>query len=267
MIPTFTVNAGVAAECRQDIRTAADAPLQVLWARHQDEVRAAQRLRYQVFAQEGGAELDATGTLLGIDIDEFDPHCEHLIVSRAETADTPAEVVGTYRVLLPEAARRLGRYYTETEFDISRLNPLRPGMAELGRSCIAAPWRTGGVILLLWSHLIRFLSDNGVQQAIGCASVPMPDGGANAASLWRELQQNHLAEPQRRVVPRNALPVHLLPHASQAQWPPLVKGYVKCGSVVLGPPAWDAGFGTADFPMMLDIDRMNPAYRRRFLGA
>lgn len=266
MIPTFTAAVGYATTPQQERRAEPTGELQVHWARHDEDLKAAQRLRFEVFAQEGGAELAADGARLGLDIDDFDAHCEHLIVSRAESGDSPSEVLGTYRVLLPDAARRLGRYYTEGEFDISRLDALRPGLAELGRSCIAAPWRTGGVILLLWSHLIRFLHDNGVQQAIGCASVPMPDGGANAASLWRDLQQ-HLAEPERRVVPRIPLPVDLLPQAETAQWPPLVKGYIKCGSEVLGPPAWDADFGTADLPMMLDLSRLSPAYRKRFLGS
>lgn len=241
------------------------ADLQVTWARHQDEVRAAQQLRHQVFYGEWGAHSE--GAEGGLDIDEFDDHCEHLIVSVPAREDAAAQVVGTYRVLLPDAARRLGRYYTETEFDLSRLHSLRPSMAELGRSCIAGPYRTGGVILMLWTHLVRFLHANGVQQAIGCASVPMPDGGANAARLWQELRSTHLAAEDRQVTPHVALPVNLLPSQGPADWPPLVRGYVKIGAQVLGAPAWDSAFGCADLPMMLDFQTMAPAYRKRFIGA
>lgn len=253
--------------------------LQVHWARHLDEVRAAQRLRHEVFFGEWrhGYSPRSTDTtfnggvphaeaLDGLDQDEFDDHCEHLLVSVAATDELPAQVVGTYRVLLPESARRIGRYYTETEFDLDRLHDLRPTMAELGRSCIAAPWRTGGVILLLWSHLTRFLLNNGVRQAVGCASVPMHDGGVNAARVWRELRHAHLAPAHRRVSPRVALPVHLLSSDGEGEWPPLVKGYIKVGSKVLGAPAWDADFGCADLPMLLDFQDMSPAYRRRFMA-
>ena len=52
--------------------------IQVGWARHQDEVRQAQRLRYQVFAAEMGATLP--NTVPGHDIDLFDDYCEHLLV-------------------------------------------------------------------------------------------------------------------------------------------------------------------------------------------
>lgn len=238
--------------------------LQVTWARHQDEVRAAQRLRHQVFHREWGNQ--SRSTQAGLDMDEFDDYCEHLMVSVPAREDAAAQVVGTYRVLLPDAAKRMGRYYTETEFDLTRLQDLRPSMAELGRSCIAGPWRTGGVILMLWTHLVRFLHVNGVQQAIGCASVPMPDGGANAARLWQELRSTHLAPEHRQVTPHVALPVNLLPSQGPADWPPLVRGYVKIGAQVLGAPAWDSDFGCADLPMMLDFQTMSPAYRKRFIG-
>ncbi|NBQ89721.1 MAG: GNAT family N-acetyltransferase, partial [Betaproteobacteria bacterium] len=211
MIPTFTAVAGHETTSQQERRAEPTGELQVYWARHDEDLKAAQRLRYAVFAEEGGAELAADGARLGLDVDEFDAHCEHLIVSLAESTDAPTQVVGTYRVLLPDAARRAGRYYTDTEFDLAALEPLKPTMAELGRSCIAAPWRTGGVILMLWTHLIRFLSDNGVERAIGCASVPMPDGGANAARLWQELRSSHLVPEALRVRPLVALPVDLLP--------------------------------------------------------
>ncbi len=239
--------------------------LRVTWARHQDEVQAAQRLRHQVFHREWGAQSE--GSEVELDQDEFDAHCEHLIVSVPAREDAAEQVVGTYRVLLPEAAKRLGRYYTETGFDLARLSDLRPYMAELGRSCIAAPWRTGGVILTLWTHLMRFLHANEVHQAIGCASVPMPDGGANAARLWQELRSTHLAPEHRQVTPHVALPVNLLPSQGPADWPPLVRGYVKMGAQVLGAPAWDSAFGCADLPMMLDFQTISPAYRKRFIGA
>ena len=238
--------------------------LSVSWVRHQDQLESAQRLRHQVFRGEWGSVAAVLEE--GLDQDEFDAYCEHLIVTASETADAPSQVVGTYRVLLPDAARRIGRYYTETEFDLSNLQALKPTMGELGRSCIAAPWRTGGVILMLWTHLIRFLHANGVESAIGCASVPMPDGGANAARLWQELRSNHLGREGLRVEPRVALPVNLLPSQGPAEWPPLVRGYIKLGAQVLGAPAWDSDFGCADLPMMLDLGCISPAYRKRFLG-
>ncbi|MBX3605082.1 MAG: GNAT family N-acetyltransferase [Piscinibacter sp.] len=242
--------------------------LEALWARHADDVRSAQRLRWRVFADEMGARLSPpAGTLPGLDADMFDPFCEHLLVRTVATDRQPAQVVGTYRVLTPAAARLVGGLYSETEFDLTRLRPLRGSMAELGRSCVDPQWRSGAVILLLWASLAEFMHRNGLRLMIGCASVPMRDGGHTAASLWQLLRRTHLAPIERQVRPRLALPVDELRGDLEVEAPPLIKGYLKCGAKVLGAPAWDPDFGTADLPMMLDLADLPPAYRRRFIGA
>lgn len=240
--------------------------LEVAWARHADEVAAAQRLRFEVFAGEMGARLSPPpGTPAGHDADAFDPHCEHLLVRTVETAAQASRLVGTYRVMMPAAAQRLGGYYSETEFDLAPLQRLRPYMAELGRSCVHADWRTGGVILMMWSKLGEFMHANGVAAMIGCASVPMCDGGHAAASLWRRLEGAHGVPEHQRVRARLPLPVGALRHDMPVEPPALIKGYLKCGARVLGAPAWDPDFNTADLPMLLRLADLPDAYRKRFM--
>lgn len=239
--------------------------LDVSWARHADEVRQAQALRWQVFAGEMGAQLcPPPGTAPGLDVDRFDAHCEHLLVRCHDQPGHPARVVGTYRVLTPAAARQAGGLYSEGEFDLGPLGAQRHRMAELGRSCVHADFRQGAVILMLWGSLLAFLRANGLDLAIGCASVPMRDGGHAAASLWRQLSQTHLAPPALRVQPRLALPVADLRQDLAVEPPPLVKGYLRCGAQLLGAPAWDPDFGVADLPLLLNLADMPAAYRRRF---
>lgn len=241
--------------------------LQATWARHADEVEAAQRLRWRVFAQEMGARLrPPAGTPPGLDSDLFDPHCEHLLVRTVESDHRPSEVVGTYRVLTPEAAARLGGYYSETEFDLLRLAHLRPQMAELGRSCTAPGWRQGGVMMMMWSCLGSFLQRNGIERVIGCASMPMYDGGQGAADLWHELKHSHLAASDEQVRARLPLPVDRLRSGRTAELPTLIKGYLRCGGRLLGAPAWDPDFGVADLPMMLRLADMPELYRKRFMA-
>ncbi len=238
------------------------------WAVHADEVREAQRLRYRVFAEEMGAKLCATpGTPPGLDADAFDVHCEHLLVRTAATDHAPARVVGTYRVLTPMAARQAGGLYSDSEFDLRRLAPLRPRIAELGRSCTDPAFRTGGVILMLWAALADFMLRNNLDITVGCASVPMHDGGHTAASLWQQLRQTHLAPPEFAAFPRLPLPVDSLQSDLAVEPPALIKGYLKCGGKVLGPPAWDPDFCTADLPMMMNLADLPAAYRRRFIRA
>ena len=132
-----------------------------------------------------GARLSVpVGAPAGHDIDMFDAFCEHLLVRVRDSG----EVIGTYRVLTPDAARRAGGLYSDTEFDLTRLRPLRPRMVELGRSCVHPSWRSGGAILALWGALAEFMARNQLSTMIGCASVSMRDGGHFAASLWAQLR-------------------------------------------------------------------------------
>jgi putative hemolysin len=242
--------------------------LQVGWARHLDEVRAAQRLRHRVFVDEMGARPavrhDAPP---GHDIDAFDDHCEHLLVRTQESPHAASHVVGTYRVLTPSAARRAGGWYSAQEFDLAALAPLHDDLVELGRSCVDPDWRQGGVIIALWAALADFMQHNRLGTMIGCASVGMRDGGHVAASLWQRLRTTHLADPAWQVRPLLPLPVEQLDHHHQVEAPPLIKGYLRCGARVLGAPAWDPDFNTADLPLMMRLSDLSPRYRRHFLGA
>ena len=238
--------------------------LEVSWARHNDEVRQTQRLRFRVFAQEMGARLATT--VPGHDVDLFDNYCEHLLVRDALTQ----EVVGTYRLLTPAQARRVGSTYSDLEFDLTRLRSLRERMVELGRSCVHPDYRHGGVIMALWGALAEFMVRNKLDTMIGCASIPMLHNGLVsgdvAASIWQQLQRTHLAPIEHHVHPRLPLPVDRLDSSLTVEPPALIKGYLRLGAKVLGAPAWDPDFNTADLPMMMRIAELPARYRRHFLG-
>lgn len=241
------------------------AGVEVAWARHLDEVREAQRLRYDVFAKEMGARLKSP--IAEHDIDIFDDFCEHLLVRDSQTR----EVIGTYRVLTPTQARRIGSTYSDTEFDLTRLRSLRFRMVELGRSCVHAQHRHGGVILALWGALADFMVRNQLDTMVGCASIPMVRNGVvcgdAAASIWRQLRQTHLADIEYQVMPRLPLPVERLDDSLDIEPPALIKGYLRLGARVLGAPAWDPDFNSADLPMMMRIGDLPARYRKHFLGA
>lgn len=232
--------------------------LSVSLASDADTVRAAQRLRYQVFAEELGARLPTR--IPGIDHDVFDPYCQHLVV-RDEAS---AAVVGTYRILAPEAARHVGSYYAETEFDLVRLAALRPRLVEIGRACVHPDYRTGAVIVLLWSGLARYMREHGHDYLLGCASVSMHDGGHAAASLYQKLLPEAACPPEYQVFPRCPLPLAALDGQRPVTVPPLLRGYLKAGAWICGAPAWDPDFNTADLPLLLPMARMSPRYAQHF---
>ena len=236
----------------------------VAWAKHLDEVREAQRLRFDVFANEMGARLDTP--LAGHDMDLFDDFCEHLIVRDQATQ----QVVGTYRVLTPAQAQRVGSTYSDTEFDLTRLRSLRSRMVELGRSCVHPEHRHGGVIMALWGALAEFMVRSQLDTMIGCASIPMLHNGVvsgdTAASIWRQVSQTHLAPIEYHVRPRLPLPVDKLDGSLPVEPPALIRGYLRLGAKVLGAPAWDPDFNTADLPMLMRIADLPARYRKHFLG-
>ncbi len=239
--------------------------IKVFWAQHLDEVRAAQRLRYDIFAGEMGARLSTT--LPGHDIDLFDNFCEHLLVCD----EISGQVIGTYRVLTPVQAQRVGSTYSDTEFDLTRLRSLRDRMVELGRSCVHKDFRHGGVIMALWGALGAFMVRNQLDTMIGCASIPMLHNGVVsgdlAASIWRKVAATHLAPIEYHVRPRLPLPIEQLDASLDVEPPALIKGYLRLGSKVLGPPAWDPDFNSADLPMLMRLEDLPARYRKHFLGA
>ena len=223
-----------------------------------DELREAQRLRFNVFSDEYQAVIHTS--LPGVDEDIYDSFCDHLLVRDLGTGD----VVGTYRILPPEQAKRMGSYYSESEFFINRLAALRPQMVELGRSCVHPDHRNGAVIMLLWSGIAQYMRHYGYEHLIGCASVSMRDGGRNAAAIWDSLSAKAMAPTELQGFPKHALPLERIERETNVQEPPLIKGYVRVGAKICSAPSWDPDFNTADFLMLLTLSQMNPRYARHF---
>jgi putative hemolysin len=221
-----------------------------------EEVREAQQLRYKVFIS---APAMQPVFAEAVDEDEFDEYCHHLTVRDKCTN----EVIGTYRFLSPASARRCGRYYSETEFDLSRLHHLRERTAEAGRACIDPRFRSGAVLLLLWRGLAMLLEKERCDYLIGCASVSLADGGSLAASLSSHLSINHLAPIEYRVVPHIAFKTRV-PTDKAQRTPPLLSSYLRSGAWIGGAPAWDAGFNCADFFLLLPLARLDQGYANHF---
>lgn len=224
------------------------------------DVIAAQRLRYKVFCEEMGADLQRHD---GRDVDMFDAACEHLIVVD-ETLD---KVVGTYRILSPWGARTVKRMYSEAEFRIDALKPIAHEIFEVGRACIHPAYRSTGALARLWSGLGAYVRENNVKYLAGCASVPLDSGSLNLGALRAELMSKHLAPVDFRVEPIRGLQSLGDPMGARPSPPPLLKGYLRLGAWVCGEPAWDPEFDSADFFVLLPIERMVPRYAQHFLGA
>ncbi|MER5178364.1 GNAT family N-acyltransferase [Streptomyces sp. NPDC002896] len=236
----------------------------VTLARTEAEVRAAQRLRHDVFATEMGALLATPEP--GYDIDAFDAYCDHLLVRDNVTG----QFVGTYRLLPPDRAAVAGRLYSEGEFDLGRLAGIRSGLVEVGRSCVHPDHRDGTVIGLIWAGIARYMVKGGHEWLAGCCSIPLADGGALAAATWDRVRDRHLAPDEYRVrpllpwIPKSQGEPQARP--ANAELPPLLRGYLRLGAWVCGEPAHDPDFGVADLYVLLSMNRVNARYLRHFLS-
>lgn len=231
--------------------------LSVRIAETQQEIEAAQRLRYQIFGLEKGADIQAVD---GRDIDRYDAHCQHLLAFN----DATGEVIGCYRLLTEPGAKAAGSWYSAAEFDLSPLAGILPQTVELGRACIHPDYRNGGLIMLLWSGLVKFMKDYNLRFMTGCGSISTLDGGHDAAGLYHALKSKHLAPEQWRVRPLNPLKWDRLTPTENPECPALIKGYLKAGAWFCGEPCVDEAFNCADILILMDITRLNDRYLQRF---
>lgn len=220
----------------------------------EEEIREVQRLRYQVLAAELGARSSCR--IPGHDSDLYDHYCEHLVVR----AGPSRGIVGACRVLSPGAARQVGAYCAEGEFDLGSLENLRPQMIEVGRPCIHPDHRSDAVVTLLWAALAEYMVSRGCEHLIGCASIGMADGGHNAANLVQQLSPAQIAPIGFRVHPFDRLPYERLVNGAPVLMPPGIKSYLRAGAWVCADLARNPGFNTARMLLHLPLSRFNTGY-------
>ncbi|GAN98005.1 hypothetical protein Geu3261_0370_004 [Komagataeibacter europaeus NBRC 3261] len=237
-----------------------------------DEERdAAQALRYRVFYEEMGAIPDSRTVRLKRDVDEFDEYADHLLVIDHAISSGAKGVVGTYRLMQGDAARRLGKFYTSSEYDISPLTEFPGRLLEVGRSCVDLNYRGRAAMQLLWRGIASYIFLHRIDVLFGCASLP----GTNPDALSDELTylyHNHLAPPalrvralsERRVEMLRADPQVLDHRRSLARLPPLIKGYLRLGGYVGDGAVIDEQFNTTDVAVLVKSELLADKYYRHY---
>ena len=232
-----------------------------------DEVCAAQRLRFAVFNLELGEGLPGSAAT-GLDADEFDAVCDHLLVRARATG----EVVGTYRLQTGAKAAVSGLgYYSEREFDLGPFEPARGEMVELGRACVAAAHRNQSVLGLLWRGIADYAQAREARYLVGCSSLTSQDP-AEGLAAYGQLARRNLAAEAWRTRPLPAWRCEA-DDADVAEWaqrgvkiPRLMTAYLAAGAAVCGEPAIDRGFKTIDFLTWMDLRTMPARVLRKFAG-
>ncbi|MBB5516439.1 putative hemolysin [Rubricella aquisinus] len=256
--------------------TVAKTALTVRIARSEEEIRAAQRLRYIVFVEEMGAHASDADRADRLERDRFDPYFDHLIlVDQARGAgDIMDQVVGVYRVMRGAVARDGIGFYGADEYDLSPLQSRTREVLELGRSCVHRDYRSGMAMHLLWSGLGQYVIDHDIEVLFGVASFH----GADAAPLAQPLSylhHMHLAPADLRVraVAEHFTPMDILPleevdrREALMAIPPLIKAYLRLGGYVGEGAFIDHAFNTVDVCLLMDTGKMQSKYRDMYTRA
>lgn len=224
------------------------------------DLQLAQALRFRVFnleLHEGLAQSYETG----LDSDQFDAVCDHLLVEEQKTGS----VVGTYRMQTGRAARANLGYYSAQEFDFSVYEKVRDEVIELGRACVHKDHRNFAVLNLLWKGIARYAHQHNARYLIGCSSLTSQDA-AEGAALYRSFQK-YLAPEDLRTSPLPACACPLDQTIEPApKAPKLLSAYLMIGAKICGAPAIDREFKTIDFLTLLDLKSLPARVADRFLG-
>ena len=224
-------------------------------------LREAQALRFRVFSGELKATLKSAEREL--DEDDYDAHCEHIGVRDLNSG----QLVATTRLLDHYAALSIGRFYSEEEFSLHGLAHLQGPVLEIGRTCVDPAYRNGGTIAVLWGELAEALNRGDYHYLMGCASIPMHDGGIQAQAIMQRLRERYLSTEHVRAEPKKPLPALDIPANVITEMPPLLKAYMRLGAKICGEPCWDEDFQVADVFILLKRDELCPRYARHFKAA
>ena len=249
---------------------------EVRLTRNKDERRQVRQLRYDVFVEEEGASATEEQRALREEYDAYDRYAEYLAVFHNGT------VVGTYRIIDRNAAEKMGGFYTENEFNISKIKNVGGNIAEMSRACVAREYRENALVMrLLWAGLGEYVMRRKIAVLFGVASWvgTKPVESAQAISY---LYYNHLSPLGLRatvlsenfadgVNPKlarmNILPREFIDEDdARRQMTPLIKGYLRLGATFGKGVFIDKPFNTYDVFVMVQTKKIDAAYQKHFLG-
>lgn len=219
-----------------------------------EEVAYAQKLRGQCFNCNNNS---------GMDCDEFDQLCAHLLVKERISGLT----AGTCRLRSGRTVQRVEELYSAGEFEFSGIEPYLGELFEIGRSCVSMEFRSGTAAGLLWRGIAEIKRRENFRFMLGCASMPADDTKL-PWSLFYNLKDNGRISRSVKALPREnyqlPAPQVIGNRNLKRELPPLIKGYLRIGAEICGPPAIDREFGTIDLPIWFDFAGLPDKYLNHY---
>ncbi len=222
-------------------------------------IKEAQALRYRIFAKEMGAKLKTEAE--GLDYDEVDSYCDHLIVYD----NVNKKIVGYTRLLNESQAKRLGRFYSQDEFNLDQILALPGRFLEIGRTCVDPDYRGGAVLTTLWSALVQYAMEGDFNYLLGCASITPGPSGFAVDAVYRNIDAKNIAPADIQVKPSIPVPDGLRCQRDESGIPPLLKAYLRFGALICGEPYWDEDFNCMDLFVLLPLDQLKDRYSKHYM--
>lgn len=241
----------------KDLKPLSEPRLETRFTTNPDEIQEALRLRYRVFALGMGASV--SGAEQGLDKDQFDDFCKHLIVKDLDAN----KIVGYSRILTNKRAKQAGGFYSATEFDLTNLLNTNKKLLEIGRTCVDPDFRGGPTIAQLWYFLADYMKKKDIDYLMGCCSIPTNDGYVQANATMQYIRKKYLTSEDLRVIPKVPVPNVCLDEEGKVKPPSLLKAYLRLGVRICGELCLDKDFGVADAFILLEQKDLDLKYLKR----
>ncbi len=228
------------------------------FALSKDDLLAAQELRYKCFNLSNDK---------GLDVDEFDSICRHVLVENLENG----KLICCYRIMSFPDGKDITRSYSSRFYDLGSIENFPKPMIEVGRFCIDPVTTDHQVVLAAWVALTQLVDENGIEFLFGCSSFEGIDK-EKYLHCFAFLREKHIA------------PEHWLPKVKAAQvisyseancckvnkkkallnMPPLLKSYLSMGAWVSDHAVVDYSMKTLHLFTGVEVSKI-PRRRKQFL--
>ena len=250
---------------------------EVRLTRNKEERKQVRQLRYNVFCLEENASATEEQKNLGEEYDAYDTYADYMAVFHN------GKIVGTYRIIDRDAAEKMGGFYTESEFNLSKIKKVNGNIAEMSRACVDKDYREDGLVIrLLWAGLCEYVVKRKIVVLFGVPSF-VGTNPAKSAQALSYLYYNHLS-PSRllatvlkenldpsidpRMTQMNILPrVFVNEEEAKKQMTPLIKGYLRLGASFGRGVFIDKGFGTYDVFVLVQTKNIDKTFQKHFAGS
>ena len=238
-----------------------------------------QRFRAKVFGEAYQTEFAD-----GIDHDPFDQYSIHVLVRDVDTQ----QIVASTRIITPAAKHALGRYYSETEFQLDDYLADKQDVYEIGRTCVDTSYRGGKVLAVLWMGMLPLVFNQlKAKYLIGTVSVNLSASPQKIIATEGYIQNKAqtkkikslspfclddylntqdamfsdvwLNEPTAKQIKKhskkNTKAKADQPIYDKKQVPSLIKKYRRCGAVFSKQGCFDPEFNCVDYFVSIEVNK------------